>query len=188
MRCHCPCIKGVALASLALPLRLGRFAPQAEAAKLGIYFDANGTKEGLDVAPFSVFTFYAVASDLSSGVVGYEFELDYSDGITILSSAIHPAGALNVGSNNVFRVGTGGACHGGGGAFVLVTFTAMLTRDGSNLALRATGPRSLPSIDDETPAYVPCGDASAYGFDETPAGFVNPKTDSFGRVKERYDS
>jgi hypothetical protein len=189
MRRHCSRLQGVAIASLALLLVIALPASHAGAAKLGIYFDASGTREGLDVAPFSVFTFYAVASGVGSGVVGYEFELEYSDDITILSKTVYPAGAFSLlSSNTSFLVATGGACHGGAGGVVLVSFTAMLLRDGSNLQLRASGLKG-GSIDDDTPAYVPCDDdETVYGFDETPSSFVNPKTDSFGRVKERYDS
>jgi hypothetical protein len=187
MRSNCYRWQSVGAVCLAFLLAVALSSSPAGATELGIYFDPNGTTEGLDVAPFSVFTFYAIASGVSSGVIGYEFELQYSDAITILSSTVHPAGALNVYSSNRFGVGTN-VCHGGSGDFVLVTFTAMLTRDGTNLPLRASGFRG-GSIDDETPAYVPCDDReTVYGFDETPIGFVNPKTDSFGRVKERYDS
>lgn len=92
----------------------------------------SGAYNQITVMPSTPFTFYAIAHDfspaeLSSGLYGFEFSVNFGDpGFSITSVALPGAGPINVGTMDNLIVGTGSAVSLSNPT-VLATFQATYT-------------------------------------------------------------
>ena len=157
----------------------------AHASQLGLYFDSAGRSDSRDVAAFEVFTFYVIASDVSSDISGYEFGIAFDSQLSILSAA-SPRVVVNVadGIQN-WVVGIGG-CVSASSGLVLVQYSAMFQVEVANFRIFLRG--ADVSSSSGAPAYLPCGvGAQRESFDDLVHATVNLKPESWGSLKERYD-
>jgi hypothetical protein len=133
---------------------------------LGIYFDSAGTLSTGTAAHFVPFNFYVSGFNLGP-ISGWESRVSISNpAFLVLSAALNPMNALNVGSQGNFIVGLG-QCVDSPGVHTLVTyqlgfFVAPPTPVPTNVLLCTGG--ATPSSFGGVPGYSSCaGQLNAFG-------------------------
>ncbi len=180
VRWHVRFLAGVGGLSVAMALVLA--ASPSVASKVSISFAENEIKSSLQVGALQAFHFYVVASEISGGLRGYQFEVDVPDGITVTGREARPGTAINIGTEDDWLVGMG-TCDTGY-TVVLVDYTAMLLAPAENLRIGL-----LPSIAGQNmgPSFLDCsGNSEIHDFDDIGAAAINAGQKSFGGVKSEF--
>lgn len=122
---------------------------------IGVFADAAGTVQELNVVPGVLFDVYVVAFDPPAPMIAYEFGLDVPAGILLLTFSLIGPAPLNVGPPAPdFIIGTGG-CVATESSWTMVAIQALAVQPplvDSIVGLRGTNPSSF----DGEPGYAAC--------------------------------
>jgi len=195
------------LMTLAMALTTLAVAADAQAQSrydFGVFADPNAGNSVITMDPFVATNFYVVAFDLDGQVKGFEFDVSFSNpSITILARNLQ-AGALNVGAEDNFIVGTGGCFDGDGVWYQMVEYQAGFFQSVAPSDVTVClGPSTPSSFDPATPGYLQC-DGSLVPLNPAqtgggvypdgcgvinatdPGSVVTTVEESFGSVKSRF--